>query len=1186
MELLPGWLVTAILIFMGFWSVSRIMTHQHERRLDKALGGRERAGDDGSGENPDATTADAAHEASVLNQVLSVVDGLGSRSRHPSELPGMPPFEEAIGRLRSEMTDELLLAYIGSANNLLVLTVLETLSRGEGKIDSHLLLRGLDYQSPWVIFFALRAIASRVPSDEAVIGAVLARCPELWLSPAQVFLDEFIRRRIARGEEPTVRPHLDQLDPAEVHSLETLLTRLDPDLVCGLRGEVEEHLEAQKKSIQGSPPHVPGTGGAVGRQWSDADVKPEEPIVEHDLLRTTVERMKAVLTTERPRSVILVGDASVGKTTIMRVLGRHLLNSGWTIIEANQEDLIAGQMFIGQFEQRFRGFMERLSNERPILWYAPNFHELLWTGQHQHNPTGAMDHLLPYIESRQVIVVGESEPDAFERLVRERPRCRTLFQVEQIPHLSTQRTVDLARSWVDAITPAAAVRVIQNDLLEEAACLSEQYLGDRAAPGNLLALLNETREGLRRETPSRTGPIDRNDLMATLSRLTNLPASILDDRQSLDLEGLRRLFESRVLGQPEAVSCLVNCVAMIKTGLTDPTRPQGVFLMAGPTGTGKTEIAKALSEFLFGDPERAIRIDMSELQTQESLARLFGGGDGAHRENSLVDRIREQPFSVLLLDEFEKAHEQVWNLFLQVFDDGRLTDHRGLTANLRHAIIIMTTNLGGAIPGGATLGFTGERGDFRPEAVRKAIDEAFPKELINRIDRVIVFRPLSRETMRAILDKELRLIADRRGLRWREWATEWDQAALDFLLDKGITHDLGARPLRRAIERYVLAPLATVIAKRQAPEGDQFLFVRTDGNRLFVEFVDPDAPDIDATLAARGGLQVVAKVSPIEAGERADVGAEAIPRLESIVFSTRGTASEMCSLQQHYDHLTKMVGSDAWRERKWQALESVSDRGFWSSPDRFAILGRVEYLDRIERSLRGAGSLLNRLLHSQAGDRHQFPRRLIAGLAQKLYLLRIACDDACEERPVESFLQVEAVRGRGGGFDSADNVEAPDGQRPCDWAKEIGSMYLSWAEKRGMQVIVLHESADDRTHSYGLLAAVSGFGAHSILTPESGLHVAELQRGGMREIVRIRARVTVVPEPLEPPSGKTLEARKRSLQAQAARALSEVPPGAPAVVRTYRKGPAPLVRDHVRGYRCGRIERVLGGDFDVAGGVQ
>ena len=327
-----------------------------------------------------------------------------------------------------------------------------------------------------------------------------------------------------------------------------------------------------------------------------------------------------------------------------------------------------------------------------------------------------------------------------------------------------------------------------------------------------------------------------------MAQLTGMPQQVLDDRERVDLAELRRFFSTRVIGQDEAVDAVVDRVAMLKAGLTDSTKPVAVFLFAGPTGTGKTELAKTLAEFLFGSPDRLIRLDMSEFQSVESMRKIVGDPDRPDESNALTDRVRKQPFSVVLLDEFEKAHGHAWDLFLQVFDDGRLTDAKGHTVDFRHCIIILTSNLGSTIRHDTGSGFVAHvAAALSPQIVTKAIHQSFRPEFVNRIDRIIVFRPLSREHMRSIVTKELSHVLQRRGLRHREWAVEWEASALEFLLDKGFSPTMGARPLKRAIDQHLLAPLAATLVEHRFPEGDQFLFVRSDGKSLQVEFVDPDA---------------------------------------------------------------------------------------------------------------------------------------------------------------------------------------------------------------------------------------------------------------------------------------------------------------------------------------------------------
>jgi ATP-dependent Clp protease ATP-binding subunit ClpC len=591
---------------------------------------------------------------------------------------------------------------------------------------------------------------------------------------------------------------------------------------------------------------------------------------------------------------------------------------------------------------------------------------------------------------------------------------------------------------------------------------------------------------------------------------------VIDDRQSLDLDHVRAAFRKRVLGQDEAIDCLVDRIAMLKAGLVDAGRPIGVFLFAGPTGTGKTEVAKALGEMLFGSDERLLRLDMSEYQTEDAAWRLLG--DSADRgARSLTQRIREQPFSVVLLDEFEKAHPKVWDLFLQVFDDGRLSDRTGHVADFRHAIIILTSNVGSTIARNAGPGFTASRASYSRSAVEKALFETFRREFLNRLDRIVLFQPLDRSLMREILHKELRQVLERRGLRNRDWAVEWEPSAIEFLLDRGFTPDLGARPLRRAIEHHLLAPLARRIVEHRAPQGGQFLFVRSEGDALVVEFVDPDA---DATPAASGEA-------------RASVD------LRALLFDATPNDALRRDLDAACVRVRDTIEGDAWRQARDADYARMAHPAFWDDATRFVVLDRIERRDRIESALEAAERLLRRWTDGHA------PASLPQSLTQLLFLLEIAVGDLMEDRPQDALLHVAL-----GEADRRGGIEA------AQWWQSVLGMYLAWARRRNMRVEVLRRD-DARCEA---LIAVSGFGALQLLASEAGLHVFEdSEDDGHRRTVQVR------------------------VAADGPGRVREVPVAedTPRIARRYRGGASPLVRDATRGWRSGRLDRVLDGDFDV-----
>src|SRR3954469_1206873 len=927
---------------------------------------------------------------------------------------------------------------------------------------------------------------------------VLARADDDWTSGWLLgVVTAFVERRLQAGESPTAADFDSFVRPSDEDDVAAVVAELEGVLPPETMTEFTQWREKRAQFA---------FFRTLGHAWQAPELPPLTTVGGR---AEVVDGIDEILRRESgPRSALLIGEQGVGKSLVSAEALRQLAEEGWFVFVAGAAEVNAGQTYVGQLEGRVQEIAEHAAGQR-VVWVIPNFEESLWAGQHARSPRGLLDALVPFVAAGDLCILAEIEPRAYELLVRERPRVTALFETLRLEPVERAETIAVAKHW-----GAQVGAELSDQTLSDTYDLAEHYLPSVAAPARVLRLLKASFAEASPEI--RTG-----DVIETLSKATGLPLHVVDPEAPLDLDEVRGFFSARIIGQAAAVDCLVERIALIKANLTDPTRPLGVFLFIGPTGTGKTEIAKTLAEFLFGSADRLVRLDMSEFQTEASFERLLADASADSDAATLMTSVRANPFSVVLLDEFEKAHRNVWNLFLQLFDDGRLTDHQGRTADFRQCVVILTSNFGAAVDSREPLGFGASAGArFNPAQVERNLSQAFSPELLNRIDRVVIFRPFERDQVRALLQRELAQVLDRRGFRNRPWAVEWDESALEFLAEKGFSSELGARPLKRAVERYLLAPLAAAIVSQAFPEGERFLFVSARQNRIEVMFVDPDADDSQAHPAVTDGEL----------------------RLEKLVLGSRGGPEVVHFLEAELTRVRAIVEGEHWAGYKERALEVMRSEGFWDAPDRFTVLARIEYVDRVQAAFRTAERLAGRLTRGPARD-------VVDLLAHRLYLLDRACTGKDASTPPDAFVHLETSLGD------------PDA---AEFALRLRDMYEAWSRRRGMRVQRLHSAS-------GYLLAVSGIGAYSILPTESGLHVFESPHDE-RSFDRAAVQVTVGPRPAAAPDVEPLELARRAL------AGLNVPA---AVVRRYRERPSPLVRDSVRGLRTGRLDRVLAGDFDL-----
>ena len=1064
---------------------------------------------------PDAPAADARDtppEESPLDRLYRLrreIEADDDRIQRPEDLLQLAQFREGVALLAGDAFDAKgLLDQLESDSYALTCMIFVAL-RQRGDVDAASALAATSSIGRFQQRFVLDYLQSR--EDASALPGLVLHVRQWWYEqpPMRQRLREYLQW--AEAHAPGLAPMIfDTLQDYELEQLAEGLKSFTEPVLAPYRAQVSDELARRRERR---------TLGGVGRLWA-LPADSGGGIVDHPELELQVAQLYDMLQATPPVSVLVSGEQGTGKSVLVERLFARLHGEGWLLFEASAAEVLAGQKYIGELEERVREMLVSLDRPR-ALWRVQDFYDLLQKGGHSQDPRGILDLLLPALERGQLRMVGELGTAQLAQLLQARPALRHLVKTVTLLAPGTETMRDLLASWRVAREAELAVPVIDARALDEAQRMATQYFPEQHEPGRTLRLLEEALRAAAAAEPCEL-PLTADGLLRAIARRSGLPLEVIDDSKSLDLDTLRTFFRKRVIGQDEAVECLVDRIAMLKAGLVDSSRPIGVFLFAGPTGTGKTELAKTLGELLFGSSERLLRLDMSEYQADDAAWRLTDvARDGSTR--SLVARIREQPFSVVLLDEFEKAHPRVWDMFLQVFDDGRLSDRNGNVADFRHSIIILTSNAGSTLSRSAGPGFTSAAGGYSRGAVEKALFETFRREFLNRLDRIVLFSPLDRGLMREILHKELQRAMGRRGLRNRDWAVEWEPSAIEFLLDRGFTPDLGARPLRRAIEQHLLAPLARSIVEHRTPQGDQFLFVRSAGDRLDVEFIDPNLP-----------------AAPSMPGNAAIAGSD----LRTLIYAPDTSPATIGRLQVALESLIAALAAPGWVNARDADYAAMSERDFWSRSDRFEVLDRIERRDRIESALDSAQRIGERLVRD--GGNAAF----VARHAQLLWLLEHAVSAAAEGQPQDALLSLAA---------SPSDLKRDPAQTRL-WWQQLLAMYIAWAERRNMRVEVLEQ---DAVHGRARLA-VGGFGAHALLSTEHGMHVLEHESGDDTATRRITAMVRVAPD---------LPGRSRPNLLDADDDLR--------VCRRYRAAPSPLVRDSVRGWRSGRFDRVLAGEFDV-----
>lgn len=624
-------------------------------------------------------------------------------------------------------------------------------------------------------------------------------------SDASDLVDRMIRRIREPEDDMLFDSHDDDFDffdnDIEVPPPNPFLARPTPDLSRGshtpLLDKYGRDLNAQAK--------LGKIGPAIARE-------------------TEIRAIARTLSRSKKNNPLLLGDAGVGKTAVVEGLA-YAIQSGsaptallkWRIVQIEIGVLVAGTSLRGQFEERLLGILEEVKASGNVIVFIDEIHTIVGAGETIDSNLDAANILKPALARGEIMCIGATTHEEYRRAIAKDPALDRRFRPIDIPEPAMDDGIEILKGQRQRLETHHGV-VITQEAVEAAVKLSVRYLTDRRLPDKALDLLDEacTRVVIRTRNPDEeeTGEANEvraDDVAVVLSEWTGIPAAEMTRDERQRLAKIETELLSRVVGQDEAVLMVADAIKTARAGLGDPNRPIGTFLFLGPSGVGKTELARALAASLFGSEEAMLRLDMSEFHDAHTAARLIGSPPGykdASRGGQLTEGLRRRPYSVVLLDEIEKAAPEVFDLFLQVFDEGRLSDAHGRKVDCRHSVFIMTSNIGSVEGNRDALGFRiGEASVARD--FRAYLGKYFRPEFINRLDEVITFNALSRDVVRKIMDKQLIEVHQR--LSAQRLTLQLTDAAREIIMQAGFEPTNGARPMRRAIERLLTRPLSTFL---------------------------------------------------------------------------------------------------------------------------------------------------------------------------------------------------------------------------------------------------------------------------------------------------------------------------------------------------------------------------------------
>lgn len=787
--------------------------------------------------------------------------------------------------------------------------------------------------------------------------------------------------------------------------------------------------------------------------------------------------------------IVVTGGARVGKTAVIQgVADRITRGKVPDALKGSELWALSARSILRAFgvrdwHDKLGRLMEKWADRADVILYVDALPTTFMAGATAEDPYDMAQFLLGQLQSSSNRILAEGRTQAVQAFLEAYTEYKHVLMDVRVAEPPISQATDMVRQASNDLQVSQNIEIAKS-AIDAAIDLTRRFSLNERLPGKAIDLIGEA-IALHSEQGASGITVNERDIVQRYGEKTGLPTILLSEDEPYDEPTVRRYFSDRVLGQDQAVDVVVQTLSLLRTRLNNPGRPMGVFLFMGPTGVGKTELARALSDFLFGSVDHIVRFNMADYNAEWHTDTLFGSPHGFGpdaRRGQLTLRLQDHAFAVILLDEFEKAHPEVFQRFLQLFDEGMLLNGASETVNLRNSIFILTSNFGARLLQSGKLGFgPNVSEDDQETRIREEMVQFFTPEFINRIDAILFFKPLTKAVLREIAYRRVQEVLQREGIMRRDVDVEVDEGVIDWVVEHGYSERYGARYLSRQIEKTITYPLAQQLIRNNPPAGSLL--------RLFIH---------NERVASALVLPTKTHSTDEAAPATTLLDAKKLPKRLTLEHLRMG----LPVLRERVEALEEANDVRMAREQLTDLLQSMSTPSFWDDPvkiqPKLAAVGRlssqVELVDGLRRNIDELSDYVHQMetsgteALSEAALRYRY---LVRELPRAE--LTLLFDGPWDTQG--AYLRIE-VQGRTA---AAHN-----------WVEELARMYLGWSEQREFPSSVLSEQLAKNGKLQSVWMGIEGYGVYGLLARETGIHrLVDEDSAGNRKT--IQAKVTVWP---------------------------------------------------------------------------